>query len=104
MDAAPCIEAVEEALVRYGRPEIFNSDQDSQYTSHDVTKVLLEQKIKISMDGKGAWRDNVFVERLWRSVKCEEIYLKAYDGVREAAHQRRTKPEATEEGTGLNNN
>lgn len=84
MDAAFCIEAVEEALARYGKPEIFNSDQGSQFTSHDFTKVLLEQKIKISMDGKGAWRDNVFVERLWRSVKYEEIYLKAYDSVREA--------------------
>jgi len=84
MDAAPCIEAVEEALARYGRPEIFNSDQGSQFTSHDFTRVLLEQKIKISMDGKGAWRDNVFVERLWKSVKHEEVYLKAYDCVREA--------------------
>ena len=84
MDAAPCIEAVEEALARYGRPEIFNSDQGSQFTSHDFTKVLLDQKIKISMDGKGAWRDNVFVERLWKSVKHEEVYLKAYDCVREA--------------------
>jgi len=84
MDAAPCIEALEEALARYGKPEIFNSDQGSQFTSHDFTKVLLDQKIQISMDGKGAWRDNVFVERLWRSVKYEEIYLKAYASVREA--------------------
>jgi len=84
MDAAPCIEALEEALARYGKPEIFNSDQGSQFTSHDFTKVLLDQKIQISMDGKGAWRDNVFVERLWRSVKHEEIYLKAYASVREA--------------------
>jgi putative transposase len=84
MDAAPCIEALEEALARYGKPEIFNSDQGSQFTSHDFTKVLLDQKIQISMDGKGAWRDNVFVERLWRSVKYEEVYLKAYESVREA--------------------
>jgi putative transposase len=84
MDTAFCIEALEEALARYGKPEIFNSDQGSQFTSHDFTKVLLDHEIKISMDGKGAWRDNVFVERLWRSVKYEEIYLKAYDSVREA--------------------
>ncbi|MGY4567184.1 transposase InsO family protein [Bradyrhizobium sp. USDA 3256] len=84
MDAAPCIEAIEEALARYGKPEIFNSDQGSQFTSDDFTKVLLDHDIKISMDGKGAWRDNVFVKRLWRSVKHEEVYLKAYDSVREA--------------------
>jgi putative transposase len=84
MDTAFCIEALEEALTRYGTPEIFNSDQGSQFTSHNFTKVLLEQSIAISMDGKGAWRDNVFVERLWKSVKHEEVYLKAYDSVREA--------------------
>lgn len=84
MDAAPCIEAVEEALARYGKPEIFNSDQGSQFTSHDFTKVLLDRAIKISMDGKGAWRDNVFVERLWRTVKYEEVYLRAYDSVTQA--------------------
>jgi putative transposase len=84
METAPCIEAVEEALARYGKPEIFNSDQGSQFTSQDFTKVLLDREIKISMDGKGAWRDNVFVERLWRTVKCEEIYLRAYDSVSEA--------------------
>ncbi|PYE85251.1 putative transposase [Phyllobacterium leguminum] len=84
MDAAPCLEALEEARARYGKPDIFNSDQGSQFTSHDFTKVLLDQKIQVSMDGKGAWRDNVFVERLWRSVKYEEVYLKAYDSVREA--------------------
>jgi len=84
MDAAFCIEALEEALAKYGKPEIFNSDQGSQFTSLDFTKVLLDQEIRISMDGKGAWRDNVFVERLWRSVKYEEVYLKAYDSVREA--------------------
>lgn len=84
MDTAPCVEALEEALARYGKPEIFNSDQGSQFTSRDFTKVLLEREIKISMDGKGAWRDNVFVERLWRTVKYEEVYLKAYDGVAQA--------------------
>ncbi len=84
MDAAPCVEALEEALARYGKPEIFNSDQGSQFTSHDFTGVLLDSKIQISMDGKGAWRDNVFVERLWRSVKYEEVYLKAYESVGQA--------------------
>ena len=84
MKAAFCIEALEEALARYGRPAIFNTDQGSQFTGSDFTRVLLEAKISISMDGKGAWRDNVLVERLWRSVKYEEVYLKAYDGVCEA--------------------
>ena len=84
MDRAFCIEAVEEALARYGRPEIFNTDQGSQFTSAAFTGLLLGNGIKISMDGKGAWRDNVFVERLWRSVKYEEVYLHAYDSVVEA--------------------
>jgi putative transposase len=79
-----CLEAVEEALARHGKPEIFNSDQGSQFTSTDFTGLLLKHGIQISMDGKGAWRDNVFVERLWRSVKYEEVYLKAYDTVSEA--------------------
>jgi putative transposase len=84
MEAAFCIEALEEALARYGRPEIFNTDQGSQFTGHDFTSVLLKNDIAISMDGKGAWRDNVFVERLWRSIKYEEVYLRAYDSVSEA--------------------
>ncbi len=84
LEAAFCIEAVEEALAHYGRPEIFNTDQGSQFTSHDFTSVLLKHEIAISMDGKGAWRDNVFVERLWRSIKYEEVYLRAYDSVAEA--------------------
>jgi putative transposase len=84
MEAAFCIEAVEEALARYGRPEIFNTDQGSQFTSHGFTRVLLKNEIAISMDGKGAWRDNVLVERLWRSIKYEEVYLRAYDSVAEA--------------------
>jgi putative transposase len=84
LEAAFCIEALEEALARYGRPEIFNTDQGSQFTSHDFTGVLLKNGISISMDGKGAWRDNVFVERLWRSIKYEEVYLRAYDSVFEA--------------------
>ena len=84
MEVEFCLEAVEEALAKHGRPEIFNTDQGSQFTSAAFTGVLLDNAIAISMDGKGAWRDNVFVERLWRSVKYEEIYLKAYDSVGEA--------------------
>ena len=81
MEADFCIGALEEALARHGRPEIFNTDQGSQFTSHAFTSVLRQAGIAISMDGKGAWRDNVFVERLWRSVKYEEVYLRAYDTV-----------------------
>ena len=84
LDAAFCIEALEEALRRYGKPKIFNSDQGSQFTSTAFTAVLLREKIAISMDGRGCWRDNVFVERLWRSVKYEEVYLHAYASVPEA--------------------
>jgi len=79
-----CLEAVEEALARHPKPEIFNTDQGSQFTSTDFTGLLLKHKIAISMDGRGAWRDNVFVERLWRSLKYEEVYLRAYDTVAEA--------------------
>ena len=81
MDADFCVEALEEALARFGKPEIFNSDQGSQFTSMAFTSVLLREKIAISMDGRGAWRDNVIVERLWRSVKYEEVYLRAYAAV-----------------------
>jgi putative transposase len=84
LEVAFCLEAVEEALARHGRPEIFNTDQGSQFTSQDFTGLLFDNAIAISMDGKGAWRDNVFVERLWRSVKYEEVYLRAYDSVAEA--------------------
>jgi putative transposase len=84
MEAGFCVEAVEEALAKHGRPEIFNTDQGSQFTSIAFTGVLIANAIAISMDGKGAWRDNVFVERIWKSVKYEEVYLKAYDSVREA--------------------
>ena len=79
-----CVEALEEALDRHGRPDIFNSDQGSQFTGFEFTQVLKDAEIAISMDGKGAWRDNVFVERLWRSVKYEEVYLRAYASVSEA--------------------
>src|SRR5271169_30791 len=84
MEVDFCIEAVEEALARHGRPDIFNTDQGSQFTSADFTGILVGNGITISMDGKGAWRDNVFVERVWRSVKYEEVYLRAYDTVSEA--------------------
>ena len=84
MEAAFCVEALEEAMFRHGRPDIFNTDQGSQFTSQAFTEVLLKADIAISMDGRGSWRDNVFVERLWRSVKYEEVYLKAYETVSEA--------------------
>jgi len=84
MEADFCIEAVEEALAKHGRPEIFNTDQGSQFTSAAFTGLLADNGIAISMDGRGAWRDNVFVERLWRSVKYEEVYLRAYDSVAHA--------------------
>jgi len=79
-----CVEAVEEALAHYGKPEILNTDQGSQFTSEAFTGLLQAQGIEISMDGQGCWRDNVFVERLWRSVKYEEVYLQAYATVSEA--------------------
>jgi putative transposase len=78
------IEAVEEAIARYGRPEISNTDQGSQFTSADFTGLLNAHGIRISMDGQGCWRDNIFVERLWRWVKYEEVYLHAYATVAEA--------------------
>ena len=84
LDSSFCVDALEEALYRYGKPEIFNSDQGSQYTSDAFTDVLKAHDIRISMDGKGAWRDNVFVERLWRSVKYEEVYLNAYESMQHA--------------------
>lgn len=84
LDTPFCVEALEEAIETYGCPEIFNTDQGSQFTSADFTDVLKANNIQISMDGKGRWVDNVFVERLWRSVKYEEVNLKAYDDVRSA--------------------
>lgn len=82
-----CVEALEEAIAKYGRPEIFNTDQGSQFTSAEFTDVLKANGIRISMDGKGRWIDNVFVERLWRSVKYEHVYLHAYENVSEAKQQ-----------------
>ncbi len=84
MDAAFCVETLGDALARHGKPEIFNTDQGSQFTGSAFTGLLAGNGIAISMDGKGAWRDNVFVERLWRSVKYEEVYLRAYQSVGEA--------------------
>ena len=84
MDTAFCIEAVEDAMACFGKPEIFNTDQGSQFTSREFTGLLIAADIRISMDGKGAWRDNVFVERLWKSVKYEKVYLRAYASVSEA--------------------
>jgi len=84
MDTSFCIEALEEAMQIYGRPEIFNTDQGSQFTSEAFTGRLKKEGIEISMDGKGRWADNVFVERLWRSLKYEHVYLHAYESVGEA--------------------
>jgi putative transposase len=84
MDTSFCVEALDEALSQYGRPEIFNTDQGSQFTSEAFTGRLTEEGIQISMDGKGRWCDNVFVERLWRSLKYEHVYLHAYESVSEA--------------------
>jgi putative transposase len=84
MEAEFCIEALEDALAKHSKPGIFNTDQGSQFSGAAFTGVLTREDIAISMDGKGAWRDNVFVERFWRSVKYEEVYLRAYDDVPEA--------------------
>lgn len=81
LEAIHAKEVIEQALARYGTPEIVNTDQGSQFTAEEFTRVVLDEGCKLSMDGRGAWRDNVFVERLWRSVKYERVYLKAYDSV-----------------------
>ena len=81
MDVQFCLEAVEDAMNCYGIPDIMNTDQGSQFTSYAFTELLKAQGIRLSMDGRGAWRDNIFVERLWRSVKYEEVYLQAYESV-----------------------
>ena len=82
MEAEFCVDTLEEALDRYGRPEIFNSDQGSQFTSTAFTQTLKAAGVRISMDGKGRWLDNVFVERLWRSLKYECVYLHAWVTIR----------------------
>ena len=83
LTADPCVDALEEAIMKYGRPDIMNTDQGSQFTSSAFISLLQEYSIQVSMDGKGCWRDNVFVERLWKSVKYEEIYLHGYETVSE---------------------
>ena len=87
LDASFCIEALEEALERYDAPEIFNTDQGSQFTSEGFTGLLASRGVRISMDGRGRWMDNVFIERLWRSVKYEEVYLKGYESIPEARRE-----------------
>ena len=84
MDTTFCLEALEEAFERHGKPEVFNTDQGSQFTSLAFTDALKKRGVDISMDGRGAWRDNVFVERLWRTIKYEEVYLRAYESVNDA--------------------
>ena len=81
LEAIHAKEVIEQALAKYGTPEIVNTDQGSQFTAEEFTRVVLHAGCRLSMDGRGAWRDNVFVERLWRSVKYERVYLKAYDSV-----------------------
>ncbi|WP_213309061.1 IS3 family transposase [Paraburkholderia sacchari] len=87
LESCHAVEALEEAFAKYGLPEIVNTDQGSQFTATEFTDAVLSRSVLLSMDGKGAWRDNVFVERVWRSVKYEEVYLKAYDSV---SHARRS--------------
>jgi putative transposase len=84
LEADFCVRALETAMRRFGRPAIFNTDQASQFTSLAFTQALKDAGVAISMDGKGCWRDNVFVERLWRSIKYEEVYLHAYESVAQA--------------------
>ncbi|MBR7963053.1 IS3 family transposase [Burkholderia vietnamiensis] len=87
LEAVHAVEALEEAFARYGQPDIVNTDQGSQFTANAFTEAVLGRGIRLSMDGKGSWRDNVFVERVWRSIKYEEVYLKAYESV---SHARRS--------------
>lgn len=84
VDVSFCTDALEEAISRYGTPRIFNTDQGSQFTSEAFTSILTAHGVAVSMDGRGAWTDNVFIERLWRSVKYDEVYLKAYESIAEA--------------------
>jgi len=86
LDTSFCPEALEEVISRYWKPHIFNTDQGSQFTSEDFTGILMKNDIKISMDGRGRWIDNVFIERLWKSVKYEDVYLKAYNSISEATN------------------
>ena len=83
MDVNFCLDALDEALRQYPQPDIFNTDQGSQFTSHDFTKILMEKSIQISMDSVGRWADNIIIERFFRSIKYEDIYLKNYESVKE---------------------
>ncbi len=87
LETSFCLEALAEAVAVYGVPQIFNTDQGSQFTSEEFTETLISRGIRISMDGKGRWMDNIFVERLWKSVKYEEVYLKAYNSLGEARQE-----------------
>ncbi len=106
METSFCIEALEEALALYGKPAIFNTDQGSQLTSHEFTSVLKDHESKISMDGKGRWMDNVFIERLWRSLKYKCVYLHAFENGAQArthigtwlSHDNHTRPHSTFDG------
>ena len=106
MDVGFCLEALDEAFARHGQPEIFNTDQGSQFTSFDFTSALKDRGIKISMDGRGRWMDNVFIERLWRSLKYECVYLNAFESGRQArqdigswfTHYNQTRPHSTFNG------
>ena len=84
LDTSFCIEALEEAIIKYGTPDIFNTDQGSQFTSLEFTNILTERGITISMDGQGRWRDNIFIERPWKTFKYDEVYLKAYESISHA--------------------
>jgi putative transposase len=84
MHADFCIEALQEAITRYGKPEIVNTDQGSQFTCTEFIEVLKRHEIAISMDGKGCWRDNVLIERFWKTIKYQEVYLKAYESASDA--------------------
>jgi putative transposase len=86
LDTSFCMEALEEALRNYGTPDIFNTDQGSQFTSLEFTNILVHHHIRISMDGRGRWRDNIFIERFWKTLKYQEVYLKAYESI---AHARK---------------
>jgi putative transposase len=98
MEASFCIDAVEEALAKHGCPQIFNTDQGSQFTNTEFTSVLINNAISISMDGKGAWRDNVFVERFWRTIKYEEVYLRAYGASKKHGNQSAATSPSTTQG------
>jgi putative transposase len=84
LDTSFVIDALEEALRNYGTPDIFNTDQGSQFTSAAFIQILKDHHIRISMDGRGRWRDNIFIERLWKTVKYSEVYLKAYESINHA--------------------